>query len=112
MKPPSVQIVTATKIVSKALARATVVEPPPQQEPDKTYGDFSKRLDRTLAGFEKVDPAKIAIKEGQSFKAPIGRNVFDFTLEDYSARFLIPNFYFQVVTTYETLRAKGVQIGR
>lgn len=112
MKPLSAQVVTATNIVSNALARAAVVEPPQQQEPDKTYEDIYKRLDRTLAGFEKADPAKIAIKEGKSFKAPIGRNVFDFTLEDYSAQFLIPNFYFQVVTTYETLMAKGVQIGR
>ncbi|KAJ9490260.1 hypothetical protein VN97_g2986 [Penicillium thymicola] len=94
MKPLSVQIVTATNIVSKALVRATVVEPPPQQEPDKSYEDLYKRLDRTLAGFGKVDPAKITTKEGQSFKAPIGTNVFYFTLEDYSARFLIPNFYF------------------
>lgn len=39
-------------------------------------------------------------------------NVFDFTLEDYSVQFLIPNFYFHVVTAYEILRVKGVQIGK
>ena len=38
--------------------------------------------------------------------------MFDFTLEDYSVRFAIPNFYFHVVTTYGILRAKGVQIGK
>ncbi|OQD95886.1 hypothetical protein PENSOL_c018G02733 [Penicillium solitum] len=81
-------------------------------EPDKTYEDLYKRLDRTLAELEKVDPAKIAIKEGQVFKAPIGMNVFDFTLEDYSVQFVIPNFYFHVVTAYEILRVKGVQIGK
>ncbi|KAF4763349.1 hypothetical protein HAV15_001752 [Penicillium sp. str.  len=112
MKPLSFQIVTATNAVSKALARAAFVEPPPQDEPDKTYEDLYKRLDRTLAELEKVDPAKIAIKEGLVFKAPIGMNVFDFTLEDYSVQFVIPNFYFHVVTAYEILRVKGVQIGK
>ncbi|KAJ5686596.1 hypothetical protein N7536_009215 [Penicillium majusculum] len=106
MKPLSFQIVTATNAVSKALARAAF------DEPDKTYEDLYKRLDRTLAELEKVDPAKIAIKEGQVFKAPIGMNVFDFTLEDYSVQFVIPNFYFHVVTAYEILRVKGVQIGK
>ncbi|CAI7643942.1 unnamed protein product [Penicillium glandicola] len=105
MKPLSFQIVTATNTVSKALARAAFVEPPPQQEPDTTYEDLYKRLDRTLAELEKIDPARIATKEGKTFKAPIGMNEFNYTLEDYSVRFAIPNFYFHVVTAYEILRS-------
>ncbi|KAJ5196065.1 hypothetical protein N7449_006544 [Penicillium cf. viridicatum] len=112
MKPLSFQIATATNAASKALARVASIETPPQQELDTTYEDLYKRLDRTLAELEKVDPAKIASKEGQTFKAPIGPNVLDFTPEDYSVRFLIPNFYFHVVTAYAILRAKGVQIGK
>ncbi|KAJ5506609.1 protein of unknown function DUF1993 [Penicillium expansum] len=112
MKPLSFQVVTATNTVSKALARAASVEPQPQQEPDGTYEDLYKRLERTLAELEKVDPARFAIKDGQTFKAPIGSNVFDYTLEDYSVRFAIPNFYFHVVTAYEILRVKGVQLGK
>ncbi|KGO76173.1 protein of unknown function DUF1993 [Penicillium italicum] len=112
MKPLSFQVVTATNTVSKALARAASVEPPPQYEPDGTYEDLYKRLDRTLAELEKADRARIALKEGQAFKAPIGIKVFDFTLEDYSVRFAIPNFYFHIVTAYEILRVKGVQIGK
>ncbi|KAJ5383824.1 hypothetical protein N7517_001735 [Penicillium concentricum] len=112
MKPLSFQVVTATNTVFKTLSRAAFVDPPPQQEPDKTYEDLYKRLDRTLAELEKVDPAQIAVKEGQTFKAPIGKNEFDYTIEDYSVRFAIPNFYFHVVTVYEILRVKGVQIGK
>ncbi|KAJ6128905.1 hypothetical protein N7471_010122 [Penicillium samsonianum] len=112
MKPLSFQIVSATNTVSKALARAASVDPPPQQQPDKTYEELYELLDRTLAELEKVDPAKIALKEGQTFKAPLGPKVFDYTLEDYSVRFSIPNFYFHVVTAYEILRVKGVQIGK
>ncbi|KXG48225.1 protein of unknown function DUF1993 [Penicillium griseofulvum] len=112
MKPLSFQVATATNTVSKALARAASVEPLPQQELDKTYEDLYKRIDRALAELEKADPAKIALKEGQVFKAPLGKEEFDFTLEDYSVRFAIPNFYFHVVTVYEILRVKGVQIGK
>lgn len=112
MKPLSFQIATATNSASKALARVASIESPPQQELDTTYEDLYKRLDRTLAELEKVDPAKIASKEGQTFKAPIGPKVIDFTPESYSVRFLIPNFYFHVVTAYAILRAKGVPIGK
>ncbi|KAJ5835672.1 hypothetical protein N7447_001698 [Penicillium robsamsonii] len=112
MKPLSFQVVTATSIVSKTIARAAFVDPLPQEEPDETYEDLYKRLDRALAEVEKVDPAKTALKEGQTFKAPVGKKEFDFTIEDYSVRFAIPNFYFHVVTVYEILRVKGVQIGK
>ncbi|CAP80627.1 hypothetical protein E8E15_003423 [Penicillium rubens] len=112
MKPVSFQILAATNTVSKALARAASVEPSTQQEVDKTYEELYKRIESTLAELEKADPAQIASKEGQTFKAPLGDAVFDFTLEDYSVRFAIPNFYFHVVTTYGILRAKGVQIGK
>ncbi|CAG8892636.1 unnamed protein product [Penicillium egyptiacum] len=112
MKPLSFQVVTATNTVSKTLARAAFVEPQPQQEPDKTYEDLYKRLDRTLAELEKVDPAKISSKEGQIFKAPLGNEVIDYTVESYAVRFALPNFYFHVVTAYDILRAKGVHLGK
>ncbi|KAJ5959589.1 uncharacterized protein N7479_006739 [Penicillium vulpinum] len=112
MKPLSFQIVTATNTISKALARAASVELPPQPQLDETYEDLYKRIDRTLAELGKVDAAKIASREGERFKAPIGPVEFDFTLEDYSVRFAIPNFYFHLVTAYEILRVKGVQIGK
>ncbi|KAG0158233.1 hypothetical protein PDIDSM_5746 [Penicillium digitatum] len=113
MKPLSFQVVvTATNIVSKALARAAFVETSTQQEPDGRHKDLCKRLDKTFAELDKVDLARIVIKEGQAFKALIGTIKFDFTLEDYSVRFAIPNLYFLVVTVDEILRVKGVQIGK
>ncbi|KAJ5543600.1 hypothetical protein N7535_006024 [Penicillium sp. DV-2018c] len=112
MMPLSSQVAIATSTVSKALARATFVEPTPQQERDATYQDLYRRVDKALAELAKVDPATFAAKEGQTFKAPIGDNVFDYTMEDYSVRFAIPNFYFHVTTVYNIVRMKGVQIGK
>ncbi|KAJ5164256.1 uncharacterized protein N7500_006086 [Penicillium coprophilum] len=112
MKPLSFQIVSVTNTIHKTLARASFVEPPPHEEPDKTYEDLYKRLDRTLAELETVDLANIASKEGQKFKVPLGNHEFDWTSEEFSVRLAIPNFYFHVVTAYGILRARGVQIGK
>jgi hypothetical protein len=54
----------------------------------------------------------IASREGKSFTAPIGGEAFQYTPEEYSVRFSIPNFYFHLVTSYAILRAKGVNIGK
>ncbi|KAJ5770686.1 uncharacterized protein N7511_002737 [Penicillium nucicola] len=112
MKPLSFQIVSATNNVGKALGRAAFIDPPPQYPPDEIYEQLFSRIERYLVELNDVDPRNIAIREGQTFTAPIGRNSFQYTLEDYSVRFSIPNFYFHLVTAYGILRLKGVEIGK
>jgi hypothetical protein len=44
---------------------------------------------------------------------PFGPGLYaDLTGEDYLSEFLIPNFYFHLVTSYSILRASGVPIGK
>lgn len=112
MQPLAFQIVTATNNVGKALGRAAFIDPPPQYPPDETYSELYTRLQRYLVQLKDVDPVDIASREGMSFTAPIGGETFQYTLEEYSVRFSIPNFYFHLVTAYVILRSKGVNIGK
>ncbi|KAL4916737.1 hypothetical protein BDW62DRAFT_202398 [Aspergillus aurantiobrunneus] len=112
MKPLSFQVFITANIAIKTLSRATSVEPPAQEPSDKTFADFYKRIDETIAALEKADPAAFAANEGKTFKAPVGPKEFEFTPESYALAFSIPNFYFHLVTAYDILRAKGVPVGK
>ncbi|KAJ5744903.1 hypothetical protein N7533_009773 [Penicillium manginii] len=112
MQPLAFQVVTATNNVGKALARASFTDPPPQYSPDETYEGLYTRIERYIVELKAVDARMCASREGQTFTAPIGMDTFEYTLEEYSVRFSIPNFYFHLVTAYAILRSKGVEIGK
>ncbi|KAL4899873.1 hypothetical protein BDW74DRAFT_106963 [Aspergillus multicolor] len=112
MKPLSFQVFIATNTAVKVLARATFVEPPQQQDTDKSFEDFYHRIDETIAELEKVDVETLKSYEGKTFKAPLGPMEVDFTPETYAVQYALPNFYFHLVTAYGILRAKGVPVGK
>ncbi|KAL3469342.1 hypothetical protein BJX99DRAFT_241525 [Aspergillus californicus] len=112
MKPLPFQVFVATNTALKALARASFVAPPEQEQSDTTFEDLYTRVDETLAALEKADPAVLAANDGKTFKAPLGPQEFEFTAASYVARFALPNYFFHLVTAYDILRAKGVPIGK
>ncbi|KAL4803368.1 hypothetical protein BDV18DRAFT_144646 [Aspergillus unguis] len=112
MKGLAFQIFIATNIATKAVYRAQGAEPPAQEDTDKTFADFYKRIDETIAALEKADQAVLAANEGKKFKFPLGPKEFEMTPVQYSTTFATPNFFFHVVTAYDILRAKGVPLGK
>lgn len=73
----------------------------------KAY-EYIKNTNELLLSI-KVDDTKLAemtrIYEGQSLYIELSGNA-------YVNEFLIPNFYFHLVTAYDILRMSGVQIGK
>ncbi|CAG7941835.1 unnamed protein product [Penicillium salamii] len=112
MQPLAFQVVTATNNIGKALARLASVDIPPQYPPDETYQELYSRIEKYVVELRAVDADMCAGREGKAFEAPIGTQTYQYTLEEYSVRFSIPNFYFHLVTAYDILRAKGVNIGK
>lgn len=112
MKGLPFQVFIVTNTAIKTLCRATFVEPPSQEQNDKSFDDFYKRIDDALAALEKADLAVLAANEGKKFKAPMGPKEYEFTPETYAVLFATPNFYFHLVTAYDILRAKGVPVGK
>ena len=50
--------------------------------------------------------------EDRTVELKLPGGVLTFTGEDYLFGFALPNFFFHVVTAYDILRHKGVQIGK
>ncbi|KAL4957541.1 hypothetical protein BDW69DRAFT_156075 [Aspergillus filifer] len=112
MKPLSFQVFITANTAVKAAYRCTSREPPAQEDTDKTFADFYKRIDEALAELESVKPETVQEHEGKSFKAPLGPREFEFTNESYAVAYAMPNFFFHLVTAYDILRARGVPLGK
>jgi hypothetical protein len=79
---------------------------------ETTFAQLQKRVADTLAYIQSVDPAAFEGSETRTVELKVPGGVLTFTGEDYLLAFALPNFFFHVVTAYDVLRHKGVQVGK
>ncbi len=112
MLPLSGQIQRASDASKGAVARLTGVEAPPMPDEETTFAQLRKRVADTLAYIQSVDPKAFDGSEDRTVELKLPGGTLTFTGEDYLLGFALPNFFFHVVTAYDVLRHKGVQIGK
>lgn len=112
MLPLSGQIQRASDASKGAVARLTGVEAPPMPDEETTFAQLRKRVADTLAYIQSVDPKAFEGSEDRTVELKLPGGTLTFTGEDYLLGFALPNFFFHVVTAYDVLRHKGVQIGK
>jgi hypothetical protein len=112
MLPLSGQVQRASDASKGAVFRLTGVEAPAMPDEEKTFADLQKRVADTLAYIQSVDPKAFEGSEDRTVELKLPNVTLTFTGEDYLLTFALPNFFFHVVTAYDVLRHKGVQIGK
>ncbi|MFZ0269021.1 DUF1993 domain-containing protein [Caulobacter sp.] len=112
MLPLSGQVQRASDASKGAVARLTGVEAPAMADDETTLAQLQKRVADTLAYIESVDPKAFEGSEDRTVELKFPSATLTFTGEDYLLTFALPNFFFHVVTAYDVLRHKGVQIGK
>lgn len=112
MLPLSGQVQRASDASKGAVARLTGVEAPAMADEETTLAQLQKRVADTLAYIESVDPKAFEGSENRTVELKTPGGTLTFTGEDYLLGFALPNFFFHVVTAYDVLRHKGVQIGK
>lgn len=112
MLPLSGQVQRASDASKGAVSRLTGVEAPAMPDEEATFADLQKRVADTLAYIESVDPKAFEGSEDRIVELKLPGGTLTFTGEDYLLTFALPNFFFHVVTAYDVLRHKGVQIGK
>ena len=81
-------------------------------DPDVSSVEQVTRLvSETRASLKTVDPAQAVLPQAKRLDFEAGRYA-ELSGEEYVADFLVPNFYFHLVTAYDILRANGVKIGK
>lgn len=108
MKPLIFQVQTASNTAKFLAVRVGGIENQAFEDNEKTFDDLQARLTKTIDYLNAIKREQFDGREKHEF---VFRDM-QFTGLSYVNGFALPNFYFHAVTTYDILRAKGVQIGK
>ena len=112
MFPLTRQIHIATDMSKGAAARLADLEVPKYEDDETTFEQLQARIAKTIAFIKTVTPEQLI----DSQKRPITINVrkvdMHFTGQDYLLKWVMPNVYFHVTTTYNILRHNGCELGK
>jgi uncharacterized protein len=113
MLPLRFQVQTCCNTSKNALRTIMHLDPPAVEDNEKTFADLEARIKATEAILEKVDPASVNGNEDKLSNPPDSIKKFgDFTGLQLALGQANHNFYFHLMTAYNILRAKGVDVGK
>lgn len=106
------QVQVACDFAKGAVARLAGVEPPKDDDGERTFDDLKARIARTIEyvsgfgeqQFEGADEREVVLK--------IRDRTLTYRGLPYLAHVALPNFFFHVVTAYDILRHNGVELGK
>lgn len=92
-------------------ARLAEIEIPKYEDREKTVDELKARIEKTMAFLKTIEPKQIIGKEEVRISLPYFLTKY-ITGFEYAIEYLIPNFYFHIVTAYSILRKNGLDIGK
>lgn len=106
------QVQRVSDTAKASVARLAAVEAPGFADTEASFAELKERIAKTVAfiesvpasAFEGADERRIELRFGPLTKTLSGR--------DYATKFMLPNFYFHVVTAHDILRHNGVAVGK
>jgi hypothetical protein len=94
-------------------SRVAGVEPPRFEDNEATLDELRTRIRRTLDVVAAIDPKAVDAGAEREVIFPAGRNANAKMLgAAYIAHYVMPNFFFHLVTAYDILRYAGAPIGK
>ncbi|KAI3317055.1 hypothetical protein HD806DRAFT_396006 [Xylariaceae sp. AK1471] len=113
MKPLSFQVQYMCITALKFLNIGAHLDVPTVEDSEKTFSDLEARIASTVELLKGIDRASVDGKEDKKAALPDALAKHgEFTGSEYLFGNNNPNFYFHLVTAYDILRAKGVDLGK
>jgi len=113
MLPFKYQIQIATNTSKLTLARVLKTEGLPiWDDKETTLAQLKARVTQASELLKSVTSADFEGKKDVETILPSSKGDRTFTGLTYLQFYAVPNFYFHVVTAYDILRAKGIQVGK
>jgi uncharacterized protein len=112
MYPLIKQVQIATDMSKGAAARLSGTEIPKYEDTESTFEELQARIAKTIVFLESVDAALFEGSESKLVTITIRNIDIQFTGLDYLLKWVMPNVYFHVTTTYDILRENGVELGK
>lgn len=76
------------------------------------FAGLRRELDDATAGLNAIEEAEMETFIGKPMRFAAGSITFDFSGEDFLLSFAQPNFFFHATTSYDILRARGLDVGK
>ena len=113
MYPLAKQVQLACEHAHDAAAHLMGQPPPVFASADQTLDDLKARIFRTVDYLESAGATSFTGAEDRDIKLPLGDGL-ELQLQGYQylRDWALPHFYFHVVTAYDILRHRGVEIGK
>ena len=113
MLPLKSQTQIATDMVRRGLLRVLNEEAPTFEDDEENFSDLQDRIRKNIAILKKINSKKMLEMENEKIEFKIGEKEFKFkNLKEYLFIWILPNFFFNMTTTYNILRSKGVDLGK
>lgn len=108
------QVQLACDQAAGSTAQLTGQEPPKFENNEKTLDDLKTRIASTIEFVQQVHESKFAGAEDREIRIPIPEMNLEFQMNglQFLRDWALPHFYFHMVTAYDILRHKGVEIGK
>jgi len=105
------QIQIASDNLKAGAARLAGIEAPKFDDTEHTVEELKERIQKTLDFIATVKPEQIAGREESPVTLPYYPDK-PMSAFGYAMEYMLPNFYFHVVTAYSILRKNGIEIGK
>ena len=113
MFPLTKQIQIGTDMVRLGIGRLAGVKAPSFKDNETTFSDLQKRIQKTISFLNKIKSKQMDGSELIKIEFSIRKRVFKFKSgHAYLSDWIIPHFFFHMTTTYDILRANGVNLGK
>lgn len=105
------QVQRVSDNAKNGIARIAGIEAPPFEDNEKTFAELKARIEKTRDFLQTVKPEQIIGREDAQVTLPYYEGKY-LTASEYASEYLMPNFYFHLVTAYSILRKNGVDVGK
>ena len=112
MYPLIRQVQIATDMSKGAGARLAGIAVPHYADDETTFQALEQRLLKTIAFLESIQPQQLEGAETRHIEFMVRDSKREFVGLDYLLRWVQPNVYFHITTTYNLLRQQGVELGK
>ncbi len=112
MLPFVSQIRIATDTAKGAAARLSGSELPSWPDDETTFDEVHARIRKALDFLSSFKREQFTASEKKDIELKLGKEIVNFSGQDYVLGFVLPNFYFHLTTAYNILRHNGVPIGK
>jgi uncharacterized protein len=112
MLPLSRQIQIACDMAKNGSARLAGQEAPRFEDNESTMDELLKRIARTNEYLKSIPASAIDGSEDRDVKVPLRDRTLEMKGLPFLKTWMLPNFYFHIVTTYDILRHNGVELAK